>query len=61
VGSGGRGLYNLDESDARLAAFDEKHHGALRLMLQRGRVNYRFMRADGKTGDQGSLNCRPRN
>ena len=59
VGSGGRELRDLDDSDPRLAAFDRRHHGALRLALRRGRVDYRFVRTNGSHGDAGSLRCRP--
>ena len=59
VGSGGRELEPLDTSDPRLAAFDERRHGALELVLRRRRASYRFVRTDGTRGDAGSLSCRP--
>jgi len=59
VGSGGRELSDLDVGDPRLAAFDFQRHGALELVLRRGRVNYRFVRTGGRRTDAGSLPCRP--
>jgi hypothetical protein len=60
VGSGGRRpLYPVNGSDVRLAAFDDQNLGALGLELGSGQVGFRFMRADGSTGDSGVLPCRP--
>ena len=59
VGTGGRRLSELDVSDPRLAAVEYQRHGALELVLRRGRVDYRFVRTDGRSGDTGSLSCRP--
>ena len=59
VGTGGRPLSQLDASDPRLAAFEDRRYGALRLRLRRGRADYEFVRTDGTRGDDGSLSCRP--
>lgn len=59
VGSGGRELSELDISDPRLTAFDYRSHGALELVIRRGRADYRFVRTDGSRRDAGSLPCRP--
>ena len=59
VGSGGRDLHRVDRSDPRLVAFDDTSHGALELVLERGRASYRFVRTDGSQSDAGSLSCQP--
>ena len=59
AGSGGRELDSVAGSDPRLAAYDDKSHGALELILHRGRAEYRFVRSDGTQGDSGALHCRP--
>ena len=59
IGTGGRKLSELDISDPRLAAVAYKRHGALKLVLRRGRASYRYVRTDGSTSDAGSLRCRP--
>ena len=59
VGSGGRELERVDTSDRRLAAFDFRSHGALRMELRHGLLRYRFVRTNGTSRDVGSRRCRP--
>jgi hypothetical protein len=58
-GAGGRHRYDLRDDDPRLAFADERTFGALRLFLQRGRMDYAFFAADGGVLDEGTLRCRP--
>ena len=57
-GAGGRSLYRLDDHD-RLAFGKDRSHGALRLRLRRGRAQYAFVTAGGRTLDSGTVRCRP--
>ena len=57
-GAGGRKLYPVDERHPRLAFSDDRHNGALRLLLSPGRVTWRFVAANGRRLDSGSLRCR---
>jgi hypothetical protein len=59
VGTGGRGLYDLNQSDSRLAASNDTDFGALRMELDLNRVRFEFVRTDGQRLDNGSLPCRP--
>ena len=59
VGTGGRTLYDLNESDSRLSASNDTDFGALRMELTLNRVSYEFVRTDGRRLDTGSLPCRP--
>jgi acid phosphatase type 7 len=59
VGTGGRRLYDVDESDSRLAASHDRSHGALLLRLGRRRVTFAFVTAEGARLDSGALPCRP--
>jgi hypothetical protein len=59
VGTGGRQLYDLNQSDSRLAASNDTDFGALRMELDMNRVRFEFVRTDGRRLDSGSLPCRP--
>ena len=59
VGTGGRGLYEVNEEDSRLAASDEKTFGALRMELGKGRASYDFVTIDARSLDSGALSCDP--
>jgi len=58
-GAGGRALYDVNERNRSLAFSDDRHLGALRLMLSPGRARWRFVTADGHRVDSGTLRCRP--
>ncbi len=57
AGAGGRGLYDVDERDNRLAFSDDTHYGALRLQLSPDRAKWRFVTAGGRVLDRGTLFC----
>ena len=57
-GAGGRKLYSVDERYPGLAFSDERHHGALRLLLSPSRAEWRFVAANGSRLDSGSVTCR---
>jgi hypothetical protein len=59
VGTGGRHLYAVNESDSLLVASDEDTHGAMRVVLEPGRLEHTFIASDGARGDRGSIPCRP--
>jgi hypothetical protein len=56
-GAGGRHLYAVDERDSRLAFADDKHFGALRIELHRGRAVLTFVAADGAMLDRSTVRC----
>ena len=56
-GAGGRGLYDVDEGDDRLAFSDDERFGALRLVLREGVAAYAFVADDGDVLDRGELRC----
>ena len=56
-GAGGAELYPVDRSDSRLAFADDRHHGALRLVLRPGRLALTFVAADGSALDRSSVRC----
>lgn len=58
-GAGGRGHYELDRSDPRLVFGDAESNGALRLVLKRRKVRWRFVATGGKILDRGKLGCKP--
>jgi hypothetical protein len=58
-GAGGHGHYPLGPHPG-LAFGDATHDGALRLVLRRGRADWSFVAADGRTLDSGFLRCRRR-
>jgi hypothetical protein len=58
AGAGGRRLYDVDESDARLAFSNDTDYAALRLDLKPGVARWRFVAAGGAVLDRGSLSCR---
>jgi opacity protein-like surface antigen len=57
-GAGGKGLYDVDRGDRRLAFANDSEHGALRLDLRSGRARLRFVSAGGRTLDSSSVSCR---
>lgn len=59
VGTGGRHLYDVNEGDDRLAASRDRAHGALRLRLWSGRLDFAFVATPGARLDGGSLGCTP--
>lgn len=58
AGAGGHGLYRLEE-DKRLAFANDRDYGALRLELEPGVARFRFVAADGRTLDSGTVPCEP--
>jgi acid phosphatase type 7 len=56
-GAGGASLYNVDESDPRLAFSNDSQYGALRLELSPQRAVYSFVTAGGKVLDRGQVSC----
>jgi hypothetical protein len=59
AGAGGRGHYDLDRGDPRLAYADDIRYGALRLRLSRGRAGIAFVDATGRLLDRSAVRCRP--
>jgi len=58
AGAGGRRIYDVDESDRRLAFSNDTDFTALRLDLSPGRARWRFVATSGKVLDAGTLRCR---
>lgn len=58
AGAGGRRLYDVDESNNRLAFSNDTDYAALRLKLSPGRARWRFVSVGGEVLDAGSLRCR---
>ena len=58
AGAGGRHLYDVDESDDRLAFENDTAYAALRLDLSPGRARWRLVAVGGAVLDSGSLRCR---
>ena len=58
VGTGGRQLYDVNNSDRRLAASNDTVFGALRLELASSSASFEFVRTDGTRLDSGSVPCR---
>jgi hypothetical protein len=56
-GAGGRGLYDVDESDRRLRFSNDTEFGALRLTLAPGEATYAFVTVDGEELDSGQVTC----
>ena len=56
VGTGGAPLY--DVVPKRVAAYDDTHHGILRLKLRHGSYGWKFRRIGAAARDQGNANCR---
>jgi hypothetical protein len=56
-GAGGRGLYDVDESDPRLEFSNDTDYGALRLTLAPGEATYTFVTVDGEELDSGRVTC----
>jgi hypothetical protein len=59
VGTGGRDLYSVNESDRRLGAANDSVFGALRLELGSMSASFEFVRSDGTRLDRGSIPCEP--
>jgi acid phosphatase type 7 len=58
-GAGGRNLYPVDRRDRRLAWSDDRHDGALRLILRPGSARFAFVTPGGRVLRSGSVRCRP--
>jgi hypothetical protein len=58
AGAGGRNLYDVEESDRRLAFSNDTNYAALRLDLSPGRARWRLFAVGGNLKDSGSLRCR---
>jgi predicted phosphodiesterase len=57
-GAGGRGLYDVDEDDERLAFGNDDRFGGLRLELRPAVATYTFVDDAGRMLDRGELRCR---
>ncbi len=57
AGAGGHGLYDIPDDDDRPAFTNDTDYGALRLELEPGVARFRFVAADGRTLDEGSVPC----
>jgi hypothetical protein len=57
-GAGGHERYAVRRRDPRVAFADDRHDGALRLVLAPGSVRYAFVLADGRVADSGRMRCR---
>ena len=57
IGAGGRERYDVHEDDRRLAFSEDRHDGALRLVLRPGHADLRIIRADGEQIDRSSVAC----
>jgi hypothetical protein len=56
-GAGGKGRYNVDETDKRLAWSNDQVAGALRIALEPGRADLSFISEDGSILDQSTVLC----
>lgn len=59
VGTGGHGLYPIDEDDPRPEASEDSEFGALRLELEDGLARFAFVTAAGEVLDRGRVDCEP--
>ncbi|MDP9400536.1 MAG: metallophosphoesterase [Actinomycetota bacterium] len=59
AGAGGKSLYDVDESDRRLAFANDDDWGALRLRLGPRSARFAFVALGGRTLDRGRVRCRP--
>jgi len=57
-GGGGKDLYDVDESDPRLAFSADEVYGGLRIELKPGTATLTFISADGKLLDRSTVTCR---
>ena len=57
-GAGGGGHYGIDRGDPRLAFGDDESNGALRLVLKRRQVRWKFVSTSNEVLDRGRLGCR---
>jgi len=58
-GAGGAELYPFVSTDPRRVFGDDTHHGALRLVLSRGRAALTFVAQNGKPLDRSVVRCQP--
>ncbi len=56
-GAGGRALYDVDESDDRLAFSDDSHYGGYRLTLHPDRIEAVAITAGGRRLDRTTIRC----
>jgi Calcineurin-like phosphoesterase len=57
-GAGGNWLYPVKRDDARLAFYDDTHHGALRIKLRPRHAALSFVAQSGATLDRSAVGCR---
>jgi hypothetical protein len=57
AGAGGHGRYSLDHRRKGLAFGDDRHYGAVRIGLRRGRASFAFVSAGGRRLDSGRVGC----
>jgi calcineurin-like phosphoesterase family protein len=57
AGAGGHGRYPVDRARKGLAFADDRHYGALKLVLRRGRAAFAFVSASGRRLDSGRVRC----
>lgn len=57
VGSGGHGHHPVDRKDPRLEFADDRHAGALRMIVEPRRLSWSFVAAGGAVLDSGTLGC----
>ena len=59
AGSGGHSLYSVVQDYPRLAWFNDRDYGALRVDLRPGRAQWAFLAEDGRLLRHGRVACRP--
>lgn len=59
AGAGGANMYEVDPDEPGLEWFDDERRAALRLTLRAGRADYAVVAVDGKTLDEGRIDCEP--
>jgi predicted phosphodiesterase len=57
AGAGGHRHYPVNHDDPRLAFADDRHYGALRLVLRPGRAGFAFIDRRGRRLDSGRVSC----
>jgi hypothetical protein len=57
AGAGGHRHYPVNHDDPRLAFADDRHWGALKLVLRPGRANFAFIDTRGRRLDSGRVSC----
>jgi hypothetical protein len=58
-GAGGHGLYRVDPTHSRLAWFNDRVYGALRMRLFKRRAALAFLTAAGRVLNRFNVRCRP--